>query len=108
MVITWWIIGFAAFILFVTLYKSQDTMAIFSLLKRNIFVILIVGVILFASFSLYKVSVNNNLSFNNFNDFLIAGKTYFLWVKSIIGNFGEVTGYAVQQDWVLNSTNITK
>ena len=54
------------------------------------------------------MSVNNNLSFNNFNDFLIAGKTYFLWVKSIIGNFGEVTGYAVQQDWVLNSTNITK
>lgn len=83
-------------------------MAIFSLLKRNIFVILIVVIILFVSFSLYKVSVNNNLGFKNFNDFLMAGKIYFLWVKSVIGNFGKVTGYVVQQDWVLNSTNITK
>lgn len=108
MVITWWIIGVVAFILFVTLYKSQDFMAIFSLLKRNIFVFIAIALILFVSFSLYKVSINHDVSFKSFDGIVNAGKVYLVWLKSVFTNFGKVTGYVVQQDWMLNSSNITK
>lgn len=108
MILTWWIIGIAALILFLMLYKSQDVMAIFSLLKKNIFVIILVLLILFVSFSIYKVSVSHNVDFKSFNGIVGAGKVYLSWLKSVFVNLGKVTGYAVQQDWVLNSTNVTK
>jgi len=110
MILTWWIIGIIGFFLFLMLYKSQNVMAIFSLLKRNIFIVLIVAFILFVSFSVYRVSVSHDVSFKSFDGIVGAGKVYLTWLKSIFVNLGKVTGYAVQQDWVLNNStiNVTK
>ena len=80
----------------------------FVVIKKNIFLILVIGLILFFSFSLYRISTTYNLDFTSFNGLLNAGKLYFLWIKSLFVNFGKITGYAVGQDWILNETNVTK
>ena len=42
----------------------------------------------------------------SYGGFISLGKSYFAWVASLFGNMGGITGYAVQQDWGLNSTGL--
>lgn len=106
--ISWWLISVVAIALFIVIFKSQDAVNMFVVIKKNIFLILIIGLILFFSFSLYRISTTYDLDFTSFDGLLGAGKLYFLWFKSLFVNFGKITGYAVRQDWILNETNITK
>jgi len=106
--ISWWLISTVAIVLFIVIFKSQDAVNMFVVIKKNIFLILVIGLILFFSFSLYRISTTYNLDFTSFNGLLNAGKLYFLWIKSLFVNFGNITGYAVRQDWILNETNVTK
>jgi len=39
-----------------------------------------------------------------YEGFLELSKTYYLWLGDLSGNARGITGYAVQQDWALNST----
>jgi len=105
---TWWVLGILIITLFIAIFKTQDLVFIFSLIKKYGFIIVIVGLVLFISFSLYKVSTNYDVNFTSFDGLVKGGKLYFAWLKSIFANVGKITGYAIEQDWVLNSTNVTK
>jgi Trk-type K+ transport system membrane component len=39
-----------------------------------------------------------------YQGFLGLGKSYFAWVGGLFKNMGHITGYAVQQDWGVNSS----
>lgn len=105
---TWWAIGILIVVLLIAIFKTQDLVFIFSLIKKYGFIIVIVGLVLFISFSLYRISMNHNVNFTSFDGLVKGGKLYFAWLKSIFANVGKITGYAIEQDWVLNSTNMTK
>ena len=40
----------------------------------------------------------------SYGGFLDLGRTYYSWLGNLLGNTKGVTGYAVQQDWGINST----
>ncbi len=108
MMLTWWIIGVLAFVIFFAIFKSQDLVFVFGFIRKNLFPFFVIVILLFISFSFYRIYVNYDLNLKSFEGITMAGKLYFRWFLSIFDNFGKITGYAVNQDWVLNSTNITK
>ncbi len=105
MALSWWLIGILLIALVVTVFKTQDVMFIFSLVRKYFFVFLIIGSILFISFSFYHIYSKYDLDLTNSKGIANAGKLYFTWFLNIFKNIGKITGYAVNQDWVLNSTN---
>jgi len=107
--LSWWIIAILAVVLFFIIFKTQDLVYVFALIKKNLFLILLITLFLFVSFSVYKISTTYGVDYTSFDGLLKAGKLYFLWIKGVFVNLGKITGYAVQQDWVLNNatTNLT-
>lgn len=107
MIVTWIIIGALIILFFVGAFKAQDIVAIFSLIKKYFLLIISVALILFLCFSFYHIYKTYNLDLTSFDGVMQGGKLYLLWMKSIFGNFGKITGYAVSQNWVLdNSTQV--
>lgn len=105
--ITWWIIGVLIILLIVGIFKMQDLIYIFSFIRKYSFIFLSVGFILFLCFSMYRIAAAYDIDFTSFEGLIRGGKLYFAWLKSLFGNLGNITGYAIRQDWVLNSTNVT-
>ncbi len=108
MALSWWIISMVIALVFIFIFKSQDVINLLVVIKKNLFLFLIIGLVLFVGFSIYRISTTYHVDFTSYEGIVKGGKLYFLWIKSLFGNFGKITGYAVGQDWVLNSTNITK
>ncbi len=106
--IGWLVIGTIAVILVILMYKSQNLMALFSIIKENFFLIIAILLILFVSFSLYNIHSKYDFDLTSYDGLINTGRVYILWVKGIFNNIGGITGYAVKQDWILNSTNITE
>lgn len=106
--LSWWIIGTFLVILAIAMYKAQNLMAIFSIIKENFFLFIAILLILFVSFSLYNIHTKYNFDLTTYDGLISTGRVYLLWLKSIFGNAGKITGYAIQQDWIINSTNITE
>ena len=105
--LNWLIIGIIMVLLAIVIYKSQNLMGIFSILKQNFFLIFVILIILFFSFSLYNIHSKYDFDLTTYDGIISTGRVYLIWIKSVFGNAGKITGYAIQQDWVLNSTNIT-
>lgn len=105
--LSWWIIGTVVVVLAIIMYKSQNFMGIFSIIKQNFFLIFVILIILFFSFSLYSIHSKYNFDLTTYDGLISTGRVYLIWIKSVFGNAGRITGYAIQQDWALNSTNIT-
>ena len=113
MAIGWVIIGVLIILLFIAIFKTQDILYIFALVKKYGFLIIAIFLVLFVSFSFYHIYKTYNVDFTSFDGIVRGGKLYFLWFKSLFANFGKITGYAVKQDWILNSSvesvsNVTK
>ncbi len=104
MVFGWLIIGILMVFLFIAIFKTQDLMFIFSLMKKYGFIFVAIALILFVSFSFYNIYKRYDLDLTNYKGITHAGKVYYTWFISIFKNVGKITGYAVNQDWVLNST----
>ena len=92
----------------IAIFKSQDFVFIITLIKKNFFFILLIGVILFFSFTLYRFHKIHDVDLASFGGIVQAGRLYFAWFLNLFSNLGSITGYAINQDWVLNSTNVTK
>ena len=108
MILSWIFIAIVAFVIFLALFKSQDLMAILGFIKKYMFTVIIIGFILFLSFVFYRVYSTHDINLGSYNGIIETGKLYLLWFKSAFDNLGRITGYAVNQDWVLNSTNTTR
>ncbi len=108
MIISWIFIAIVAFLIFLAVFKSQDLMALLSYVKKYMFTVILIGLIVFLSFVFYRVYSTHDIDLTSYNGIIEAGKLYLLWFKSAFDNLGSITGYAINQDWVLNSTNVTK
>ena len=109
MALGWLIAALLIIVLFMTIFKTQDLLFIFALMKKYGFLIMAIVLIFFVSFSMYHIYTAYDVDLTSFKGILKGGKLYFLWIKSLFGNFGKITGYAINQDWILNNaTNVTK
>ncbi len=61
-------------------------------------VVIILVVILLVG-SLAQVYFSNDLDLGSFEGIVGAGKVYFSWLGTAIGNVGKVSSYAVHQEW---------
>ena len=104
MAIGWIVIGISLILLFIIIFKTQDALFIFALFKKYGFLFIAISAVLFICFSFYHIYKTYDVDFTNFDGITRGGKLYFLWFKSLFVNFGKITGYAVKQDWVLNSS----
>ncbi len=102
--IGWLIISIVGIILFIMMFKSQDAINIFIIIKKNLFLILAVLLIIFFSFSIYRIYSIYDVDLTSYDGIVEGGKLYFLWIKSLFANVGKITGYAVQQNWILNES----
>lgn len=108
MVVGWVILAVVAFLTFIILFKSQNLMGFFSIIKNNLFYIFLIGVVLFFAFSLNHIHEKYDVDLKSFEGLVQAGQIYFFWFQSIFRNVGEISGYATKQDWWLDSVNTTK
>jgi len=107
MALGWILIGLVMVVIFTAVFKTQDAVFVFALIKKYMFVFITILLLLFFTFSIFKVSTTNDVDITNFDGIVDAGKLYFAWFASLFQNLGQITGYAVNQDWVLNKTNKT-
>lgn len=108
MALGWFIVGVVVFALgYLVIFKFQDFMFVLTLVKKNTFLIISLLVILFFTFSFYHIYTTNDIDLKSFEGVRSYGRLYWVWFKSLFSNIGDITGYAVKQDWFLNSTNST-
>ena len=92
-----WIVV-AALALFVFLFFK------FKEARHKITLVFLLLLLIFSAYSITRISSNHDIDLTSFEGFLAAGKVYFGWLVGAFGNVKTLTGYAVQQDWGLNST----
>lgn len=85
-------------------------------IKQGVGLLIFLLFILVLVVSFWSVYSSNDLSLNNFGDFVNAGKVYFNWVAGVFGNTKSLAGYAIKQNWstplnsvkgLINATNLS-
>jgi hypothetical protein len=104
MALGWIILALVIFVFVIVLFRTMNQVYLVALFKKNFFWIFFIAILLFFSFSVYHIHANYDIDFTTYEGFSSAGKIYFIWVKSVFANLGKITGYAVNQNWFLNST----
>ena len=104
--LSWWLIAILVFVTFFAIFKSQDLVFFFSFIKKNLFPLAVIGILLFFSFSFYHIYKTNDFDLTSYNGVLGAGKVYFGWFGNLFSNVGRVTGYAINQDWAGKNATI--
>src|SRR3989344_6640254 len=76
----------------------------FNHIRTHLFYKAIGVVIVFVLASISYVWLRSGINLLTYEGVIGLSKTYFSWLFSLFENARVVTGYAVQQDWGLNST----
>lgn len=63
--------------------------------------------ILFFACTFAYVCFRSGANIGSFQGFIGAGKLYMSWLSSFFGNIGDVTGYAIKQNWGMVAVNAT-
>jgi formate hydrogenlyase subunit 3/multisubunit Na+/H+ antiporter MnhD subunit len=92
----WWIIiGLVLLVMFLFKYKEM---------KHRIWFLAIFLLLLFLVGSFGQLYTRNNFNLTSFEGITSAGKAYFVWMGVAFGNIAKIGGYAVKQEWDINST----
>ena len=76
----------------------------FSHLRSHLFYKTIAVIFVLFLASAAYVYLSSGISLATYNGFLDFGKAYYSWLGNLFGNVGSISGYAVKQDWGVNST----
>lgn len=69
--------------------------------------VLLVGFVFFLVTAGY-VYIKYDVDLSNFSDIAAATKIYFSWLGQIWGNVKGIGGHVIDQQWTINSTNISR
>lgn len=72
--------------------------------KHNYSSIFMIVLVAMFAISLLYVYVSHGANLSSFDGLVGFGKAYFSWAGGVFHNVARVTGYAVKQDWGVNST----
>jgi len=73
--------------------------------KHKIWAIVIIALILFGYLSFSVSLKGKDIDYKSVGGVFEAGKVYFSWLGSALGNVKTITGGAVQMDWKGNSSS---
>lgn len=93
------LLGVLAIVFFVNKYQNS-----YQSMQGNVFNLVVVFLLVFLVLSLGYVYLKTDFNLTSFNGFLGFFKAYFAWILGLADNFNNVAGYAVKQNWSLNST----
>ena len=89
-----------AVMLLVVLFKLRE-------IKHHIGLVVIISVLLFFAITFTKVYNDNKADLPTFEGLTEVIKIYSVWLATASGNFFKIAGYAVQQDWSVNTTTVS-
>ena len=95
----WLIVGVIAFAIFVTAFKSQDLLFVFTLIKKYMFTVIILAVILLVAFSVTKITGEHNVDLSSGKGMIQATGIYWGWIKAFFVNLTDFTGDVVNNNW---------
>jgi len=72
--------------------------------RHKLFAWFLIGVIVFGFLSFVWVMKDKEVSYSTISGVLTAGKIYFNWMGSVVGNVGTITTNAIKMDWKANDT----
>lgn len=75
-------------------------------LKHKVFAVFLILLILFTYISFSVVLKNQDINVKTVPGAIEAGKLYFSWMGSMLGNLKSITMYAIKKDWKGNETTI--
>ncbi|MBI2632683.1 hypothetical protein HYW75_06780 [Candidatus Pacearchaeota archaeon] len=75
--------------------------------KQSAAVKLTVILFLFLMATVGYVIVTKDVNLTSPDGIVYAGKVYVNWLGNIFKNIGKVSSFAINQNWAINSTNIT-
>ena len=99
MVYTWLIVGIVIFVIFVTAFKSQDLLFVFTLIKKYMFTVIILAIFLLFAFSITKITGEHNIDLTSGKGIVQAFGVYLGWIKAFFVNLASFTGNVVNQNW---------
>jgi len=105
MVPGWLIISLLVIVVLIVIFKSQDLVFLFVLMRKYSLTFIIIAMVVFLIFAFSSINSQYDVDYTSFKGVLGAGKIYFVWLKGVFVNLGDATGYFVKQDWF--STNST-
>jgi hypothetical protein len=72
--------------------------------------LLLVLVLAFLIFSVGQLYLSHAIDLTTFDGIVAAGRIYFSWLGGFFHNIVKISGYAVNQDWGMNTSvlNFTK
>jgi hypothetical protein len=91
-----WLLIAAVVVFLVFAFKAKEIRHKAGLVLATVF-------FLFLLFSVIQVYRSNKLDLTSFEGVVQAGKIYFSWLGQIFGNIKGTAGYAIKQDWSVNS-----
>ena len=106
MAIAWFIIVILIVLALIVIFKFQDVLFVFTLIKKYMFPIIFLVVVLFFVISLNYIHNSYGIDLTSAKGFVEALKVYLLWIKNLALNLGNVAGNAIKQDWAFG--NVTK
>jgi len=92
----------------IMIFKSQDLVYLFNIVKKYAFSIIFIVLIIMFIISVNQVHNKYALDFTSAKGITQAFKIYFVWLKSAIVNVGKVSGFVVNQDWTLKNMTLPK
>lgn len=107
MIAGWIIIGLVALVAFFLIFKSQNFLFFSSIIWRYFLVAIAIGVILFFVFSFYNTYQANDSNLKSISGVVDFAGHYFAWLGSVFDKVGDITGYAIKQDWFNSTGNET-
>lgn len=75
-------------------------------LKHRLLLVGVVSLFLFLVGSLGYVYFTNDVNVGNFDGVLDAVKLYFSWLDAFFDNLGDITTFAIKQDWTGSNSTV--
>ena len=95
----WIIVGVVIFAVLAIIKISNE--------KQKVAVRLLIMLFIFLAITVSYVGVRSGADLTSFDSIVNVGKVYFAWIGNIADNVFKVSGYAIHQDWGINSTQTT-
>ncbi len=98
-----WIIGVVLVFYLINKYQNR-----YQSFQGGLFNLIVIGLLLFFVFTAAYVYLTTKSNFGSFGEVVSFAKIYFSWLGNFMTGTKNVVGYVVEQDWGVNSTNLTR
>lgn len=105
---TWVIVTIVALVVLVIIFKTKHQVYLLSVIKNNLFYFFVILLVGFTAYSIIKIQTTHSFDYSTLNGWKELGGVYYSWLANIFSNIAKVTGYAVDQQWVVTNSTAGK